>query len=98
MSFQLFSSEWLFKMNDKKDKILGRSELDDQDKASIAELFDEEIVPRLRDLHARIGTVSCDFAGEEYKNWIIRFKSRGGDFDIVDFEYDEEACSFDLDL
>ncbi len=85
-------------MNEKEDKSPVRYELEDHEKASIAELFDEEIVPRLRGLHARIGTVSCDFAGEEYKNWIIRFKSRGGDFDIVDFEYDEEACSFDLDL
>jgi hypothetical protein len=86
-------------MNEKEDNSLsGRFELDDYEKISIAELFDEIIVPKLRSLHARIGAVSCDFAGQEYKNWIIHFKSRGEYFDIVDFEYDEEACSFDLDL
>jgi hypothetical protein len=86
-------------MNERKDKTLsGRYELEDHEKAGIAELFDDKIVPKLRNLHARIGTVSCEFAGEGYKNWIIHFKSRGEDFDIVDFEYDEEACSFDLDL
>ena len=85
-------------MNEKKDKSPFQYELDDDDRASISEIFDEEIVPRLRDLHARIGTVNCDFAGEQYKNWIIHFKSRGPGFEIVDFEYDEEACSFDLDL
>jgi hypothetical protein len=85
-------------VNEKKDNTPVQFELDDRDKASIAELFDEEIVPRLRNLHARIGTVNCDFAGEQYKNWIIHFKSRGPGFEIVDFEYDEEACSFDLDL
>jgi len=85
-------------LNEKKDKSPVQYELDDDDRASISEIFDEEIVPRLRDLHARIGTVNCDFAGEQYKNWIIHFKSRGPGFEIVDFEYDEEACSFDLDL
>lgn len=85
-------------MNEQEDKSLVRYELDEEDKASIIELFDEKIVPRLRNLQARIGAISCDFAGEEYKNWIVHFKSRGGDFDIIDFEYDEDACSFDLDL
>ena len=85
-------------MNEKKDKSPVQYELDDDDRASISEIFDEEIVPKLRDLHARIGTVNCDFAGEQYKNWIIHFKSRGPGFEIVDFEYDEETCSFDLDL
>ncbi len=84
-------------MNEKKDKSPVQYELDDDDRASISEIFDEEIVPRLRHLHARIGTVNCDFAGEQYKNWIIHFKSRGPGFEIVDFEYDEETCSFDLD-
>ena len=82
-------------MNEKKPV---RHELDEDEKADISVLFDERIVPKLRNLHARIGTVSCDFAGKEYGNWIIHFKTRGGDFEIVDFEYDEEACGLDLDL
>lgn len=85
-------------MNKKNDNTLsGQYELNDEEKSRITELFDEQIVPRLRNLHARIGTIGCDFAGKEYKNWMIHFKSKGEAFDIVDFEYDEEACGFDLD-
>ena len=73
-------------------------ELDDYDKAHIAQVFFEVIVPKLIKHDARIGNINCDFAGEQYKNWNINFKSKGSDFDIVEFEYDEEACGLDLDL
>jgi hypothetical protein len=42
--------------------------------------------------------VGCEFAGPRFSQWQIQFRSRGQDFDIVDFEYDEEGCSIDLDL
>ena len=49
-------------------------------------------------MDARIGTLNCEFAGEQYSNWNILFKSMGSDFEIVDFEYDEESYGFSLDL
>ena len=73
-------------------------ELSDEGKSHIRRVFLEEIVPRLSKLHARMGTISCEFADPAYKNWIIHFRSRGSDFEIVDFEYDEDAESIDLDL
>ncbi|MFC1869230.1 hypothetical protein ACFL0H_14020 [Thermodesulfobacteriota bacterium] len=73
-------------------------ELDDDDRGYITDLFFEEIVPKLRRLDARIGMLNCDFAGEKYKNWSIRFRSAGSEFDIVEFEYDEEGAGIDLDL
>ena len=33
-----------------------------------------------------------------YKDWSIQFKSAGSDFDIVEFEYDENGEGIDLDL
>jgi hypothetical protein len=72
--------------------------LTDEDKAHIRGMFQEEIVPRLVKLHARRGNICCDFAGPEYRKWIIRFTSRGEDFDIVDFDYDEDGVGIDLDL
>jgi hypothetical protein len=42
--------------------------------------------------------VGCGFAGPRFSHWQIHFRSRGDDFDIVDFEYDEEGCDIDLDL
>jgi hypothetical protein len=62
------------------------------------DLFYEQIVPKLTRLHARNGVIGCDFAGTRYKHWQIRFRSRGNDFDIVDFEYDEAGGDLDLDL
>ena len=72
--------------------------LSDEDKNHIRELFSEEIAPKLNRLHARIGAIGCEFAGPEYQHWLIRFRSRGSDFEIVDFEYDEHASDLDLDL
>ena len=73
-------------------------ELEDEDMNLLSDLFFREIVPKLRKLDARIGTVNCEFAGKRYGKWNIRFRSSGYDFDIVDFEYDEEAAGLDLDL
>ena len=72
-------------------------ELDDDDKAFITEIFFEEIVKKLKRMDARIGTLNCDFAGDQYKNWNIYFKSKRQGFEIVDFEYDEDSFSFSLE-
>ena len=77
---------------------MSRTELDEDERAFITELFFEAVVPKLRNLHARVGTVNCEFAGEAYRNWNILFRSKGSGFHISGFEYDEEACGFDLDL
>jgi hypothetical protein len=73
-------------------------ELDDDDKVFITEIFFEEVIAKLKRIDARIGTLNCDFAGDQYKNWNIYFKSKGPGFEIVDFEYDEDSYGFSLDL
>ena len=85
-------------MNEIKNKPSIQYELDDEDKAYITDIFFEEMVPKLKKYHARIGTISCEFAGAQYKDWSIQFKSAGSDFDIVEFEYDENGEGIDLDL
>ena len=75
-----------------------KAELTDEEKIEIQEIFSEEIMPKLKKLDARLGTISCEFAGPQYANWMIQFRSRGEDFEIVDFEYDEEGAGIDLDL
>lgn len=70
--------------------------LDDDDKAHIADVFDEDVVPRLMIMHARAGNINCDFAGAEYKSWVIEFRPTRFGFEIVDFEYDEDSRSFEL--
>ena len=77
---------------------LVRPALDDDDKAHIADVFDEDIVPRLMIMHARAGNINCDFAGAEYKNWVVEFRSTRFGFEIVDFGYDEDSRSFELAL
>ena len=72
--------------------------LTDEEKSEIQQLFSEEIVPKLRKLDARLGTISCEFAGPQYAKWMIQFRSRGDEFEIVDFEYDEMGAGMDLDL
>ena len=84
-------------MNVKQTQIDLKSELDDEDKIYITEIFFEKIVTKLQRMDARIGTLNCDFAGDQYKNWNIHFKSKGPGFEIVDFEYDEDSYSFSLD-
>jgi hypothetical protein len=75
-----------------------RPELSDEDREHLRELFFGDVVPKLIRLHARTGMVGCEFAGPQYEGWQIHFKSRGDDFDIVEFEYDEQGCGIDLDL
>jgi hypothetical protein len=75
-----------------------RDELTDEDREYIQALFAEEIEPKLQSLHGRRGVLNCDFAGERYRHWNIRFESAGSGFAIVDFEFDEEGCGLDLDL
>ena len=84
------------KNNNEKNFLL--TELDDADRAYITDLFYREIVPKLKRLGARLGTVNCGFAGRQYINWVIHFRSAGSGFDIVDFGYDEEGAGTDLDL
>jgi hypothetical protein len=55
-------------------------------------------VSKLKKLDARLGTISCEFAGPEYAKWMIQFRSRGDDFEIVQFEYDETGAGMDLDV
>jgi len=72
--------------------------LTDEEKSEIQEIFFERIVPKLNKLDARLGMISCEFAGPHYAKWMIEFRSRGEEFDIVNFEYDETAAGIDLDL
>ena len=71
-------------------------ELDVEDRIHITDVFYEEIAPRLMNMHARIGNMSCEFAGEQYKNWVVEFRSTQSGFEIVDFEYDEDTRAIEL--
>jgi hypothetical protein len=73
-------------------------QLTEDDQSHIRTVFHDEVVPKLMKLDARLGTLSCAFAGEQFKNWMIQFKSMGDDFEIVDFEYEEDGTGIDLDL
>jgi hypothetical protein len=75
-----------------------KDELTDDEKSEIQQLFSEEIVPKLKKLDARLGTISCEFAGPQYAKWMVQFRSRGDEFEIVDFEFDERGAGMDLDL
>ena len=72
--------------------------LTDEERVHLQELFESEVAPKLARLQARTGNIGCEFAGPRYQGWQIHFRSRGDDFEIVDFEYDEEGCGIDLDL
>ncbi len=85
-------------MIEKEEQVDPLYELDDDDRDLIRDIFIEEIIPKLRKLDARLGNLNCDFAGEQYRNWNIVFRSSGTGFEIVDFEYDEDSDGMDLDL
>ena len=70
--------------------------IDENDKTLITEVFTEKMIPKLRFLNARIGTLNCEFAGKKYSNWILHFRSSGDDFKIVEFEYDPDTSVLDL--
>jgi len=72
--------------------------LSEEEEWTIREQFQERIVPKLRSLQARIGTISCAFAGDHYATWVLHFKSSGSTFTIVGLEHDPDACDIDLDL
>lgn len=65
--------------------------LSEEDKLLIHEIFDTEVVPRLKKLGARKGTISCGFAGKRFEPWNIIFASTGDGFQVLGFEYDERA-------
>jgi len=73
-----------------------KRELDDDDKFHITEIFQGEIAVKLMQMDARSGNISCEFAGPQYRNWVIEFKSSRWGLEIVDFEYDEDTRSFNL--
>ncbi|MBW2065335.1 MAG: hypothetical protein JRJ03_10440 [Deltaproteobacteria bacterium] len=75
-----------------------KPELSDEDIQYIRDVFFRDVVPKLKKAQAWRGTISCEFAGERYKHWSLRFASRGSDFDIEEFEYDEGSSGLDLDL
>jgi hypothetical protein len=78
-------------MGERKDSAQSTGELSEEDKAHITEIFVEEVIPKLQFMNARTGVLSCEFAGEQYKNWSIVFKEVGSDFEILEFEYEEEG-------
>ena len=71
-------------------------DIDEEDRTIIEEVFAEKMIPKLRFLNARIGTLNCEFAGKQYGNWIVHFRSSGDDFRIVEFEYDPDTSGLDL--
>jgi hypothetical protein len=75
-----------------------KSELDEDDLTTIRSAFEQKIIPKLRRHHARTGMLSCGFAGRAYASWMIRFRSVGNDFDITDYEYNQDGDGRDLDL
>ena len=85
-------------MNNREGQVDNYPELDDEDRVHITDIFFEEVVPKLRKLDARLGNVNCDFAGEEYRDWTILFRSIGSGFEIVEFEYDKDGEGMDLEL
>lgn len=78
-------------MKERKEQIELLPELTEEEKAHVTEVFVEEIIPKLKFMNARTGVLNCEFAGEEYKNWSIIFKEVGSDFEILEFEYEEEG-------
>jgi hypothetical protein len=77
---------------------VNQRELDQDDLLHIGAVFEEEIVPKLRRHHARIGTLNCGFAGPAYSHWTLHFRSAGDGFEITGIEYDEDGDGLDLDL
>lgn len=83
-------------MDRKNNRIHIKNKLNDDDKLHITEIFHEDVEPKLVIMNARAGNINCEFAGEQYKNWVIEFRSAGSGFKIIDFEYDENSRSFEL--
>jgi hypothetical protein len=79
-----------------KDSVGLVNELTEADKEHIRSVFHEKMIPKLARYSARIGNLSCEFAGARYRNWCLQFRSAGSDFVIVDFEPDDDASAIDL--
>jgi hypothetical protein len=90
------SAMGFFVMAGKDHPVQPKELLSDDDRMHITEIFNEDIVPRLMSMDARIGNINCEFAGDQYKNWVIEFRSNRFGFEIVDFEYDEDSRGFQL--
>jgi len=78
------------------DRIAMTEELTEDEKFQIMTAFSEEVVPKLKKLNARIGALNCAFAGPRYSNWLIHFRETRSDFEITEFEYDENSRDLDL--
>ena len=50
-------------MKSQEEHINSAPELDEEDRDLIREVFHDEVVPKLVKLSARLGTLSCGFAG-----------------------------------
>jgi len=85
-------------MSSKRAHDTGMHELDTEERAHITRVFAERVGPRLRLYSARMGSLGCGFAGEAYDHWVLHFRSVGDDFEITEFEYDEDARTVDLGL
>ena len=83
-------------MDGKENSIHPKDVLGEDDRMHITEVFYDTVETRLMKMQARIGTINCAFAGENYKNWVIEFRSIRSGFEIVGFEYDENSRSFNL--
>ncbi|EFK08507.1 conserved domain protein [delta proteobacterium NaphS2] len=83
-------------MTDQNHNTSSKEFLDDDDRIHITEIFENDIAARLMQMDAKCGNISCEFAGPQYRNWVIEFKSSRWGLEIVDFEYDENARSFGL--
>ncbi|MFP3870719.1 MAG: hypothetical protein ACLFVT_07580 [Syntrophobacteria bacterium] len=71
-------------------------ELPAGDRAHITGIFMDQIVPKLKFMNARTGTLNCGFAGDKYRNWNLVFKEARSGFEILDFEYDEQGADITL--
>ena len=78
--------------------MLSHPQLSEDEQAHLQAVFHEEVAPRLARLDARIGTISCAFAGEPFRNWNVVFRALASGFEILEFEYDEAGADLDLDL
>jgi hypothetical protein len=83
-------------MNKREDQIRVRQELTEAEKLHISAIFAEDIVPKLRFMNARRGILNCVFAGEKYETWNIIFSEAGSDYEILDFEYEEDGRGITL--
>ena len=76
--------------------VRSQNHLTNDDKMHILQVFDEDVAPRLIRMDAKIGNLSCEFAGEKYRKWVVEFRSNRSGFEIVDFEYDEHSRTIRL--